>query len=500
MRKKRADAKVKRYLAFDLGAESGRCMLGQLDGGTLEITELLRFPNGPVNVNGTLYWDILGIYKNMLEGLSLFARRYGPEADGIGVDSWALDFGLLDKQDNLLQNPVCYRDGRTEGMVEAVSATVEPGEIFRRTGLNVNAIHTLFQLKAVAERSPEVLERTACLLNIPSLLACFLCGAKVAEHTLAGTTQLYDPRTRAWDAELLGMLDLPVEILPEIVEPGTLLGELSEAAKAATGLTHAPVFATCTHDTAAAVASVPGEGEDWAFISSGTWSVFGTLSAEVITSDRARAAGVCNEPAFGGNFVCKNLMGLWLLQQARASWRRQGKELSYGELAAAAWEAPKGGPLVSVAHPGFLVPSDMVEEIQRFCRATGQTAPDSVPEVTRCILESLALCYRQSLEDLRAVTGKSINRIHVVGGGSLNQPLCRFTAAACGVPVAAGPKQATAAGNLLTQAAAELGGPEGIRSVVKNSFPLKTYGPVDDDGYWKKRYETYLRIEASGLS
>jgi len=493
---------MKQYLAFDLGAESGRCMLGQLDGGRLEITELHRFPNGPVSVHGTLYWDILGIYQNLLEGMSVFARKFGAAVDGIGVDSWAIDFGLLDRYGDPLQNPVCYRDSRTEGMVEAVCKEVDRGELFRRTGLNVNAIHTLFQMSALAEKRPSVLRQASCLLNIPSLLTYFMCGAKCAEHTLAGTTQLYDPRARDWDAELLRILGLPSDILPSIVEPSTLLGELGDEAKAVTGLERAPVYATCTHDTAAAVAAVPGEGDDWAFISSGTWSVFGMLNEEVVTSDRAYSAGVCNEPTLGGNFVCKNLTGLWLLQQARASWKRGGTEYGYEELAQAAAEAPAGGPLLSVGHPGFLAPTDMVAEIGDFCRTTGQAVPETVPEIARCILESLALCYRESLDELTAITGKTVGRINVVGGGSLNEPLCQFTANACGMPVIAGPKPATSAGNLLTQAvgAGDLSGPDELRAVVRASFPLKEYVPVGGDGYWDGRYQAYMQLVQSSQS
>jgi len=486
---------MQRYLAIDLGAESGRAVVGTLADGKLALDEIHRFPNGPVPVRGTLHWDILGIYKNILDALNIYTQRFGESVEGIGVDSWALDFGLLDQYGSLLQNPICYRDKRTQGMDEEVLARLPERDLFDHTGLPVVPIYTLYQLLSLQLNQPALLGSASSLLLIPDLLAHFLGGGKRCERTIAITTQLYDPRAGDWSGSLFDVFDLPKALMPELCDPGTVLGELDDSVKEATGLRKGWVVAPCSHDTGSAVSAAPGRGDDWAFISSGTWSVLGVMIDEAITSDAAFEAKVCNELAAGGLFVCRNIMGLWLLQQARAAWIRQGESYSYPDLVQLAVEAPAGGPLLNVDDASFLAPPDMTRAMAEYCRQTGQTPPASAGTTARCILESLALTYRHGLEQLRGMANRPLNVIHVVGGGSQNAALCQLTADATGLPVVAGPKPATAAGNLLVQAMARgaVSSHEEIREVVRRSTDLVEYEPKNT-AYFDDRYGDYLGL------
>jgi rhamnulokinase len=344
-----------------------------------------------------------------------------------------------------------------------------------------------------------VLDAAETFLMMPDLLANLLCGARMCERTNAITTSLYDPHAGQWSEDIFAALDLPRGIMPELVDPGAVLGEMSEEIKGVTGIEQAPVIAPCTHDSGSAVAAVPGRGDDWAFLSSGTWSVVGMLTDKPVTTQAAYAAGVCNEMTLGSFFLCRNITGLWLLQQARSCFEREGRACSYGELARLADEAPAGGPVVHPDDEAFLAPGDMVGAIGEFCDRTNQDAPEDMAGVSRCILESLALSHRKALETVADVVGRRPNVLHVEGGGSRNAVLCQMTADATGLPVIAGPAEATVIGNVLVQAYARgyLSSAEEIREVVRNSTELVEYEPRTD-GAWDERYGLYLRLFEEG--
>jgi rhamnulokinase len=484
-----------RFLAFDLGAESGRAVVGTLQDGRLALEEISRFPNEPVVVHNTLYWDVLALHNNILKGLREYSRRYGDAVDGVGIDTWGVDFGLLSRCGELLQTPVHYRDRRTEGMLEEARARITPEEMFRRTGMSLMSFNTSLQLLSLRVSQNPVLDYASTLLMMPDLLAYFLAGRKCCERTDAITTQLYDPWERGWNEEVIRKLDLPLSLLPELVDPGTILGELLGSVREKVGLKGGVVIAPCTHDTASAVAAVPAQGGDWAFLSCGTWSVVGALTPEVVTSPEAFAAGVFNELTLQSYFLCRNIMGLWLLQQARATWEREGETYSYEELGKLAGQAPEGGPVINPDAPRFLPPQDMPQSIREYCVQTRQRIPHGVGETARCILESLAFAYRQRLEQLAAMLGRTFQVLHLVGGGSKNSLLCQLTANATGLPVLAGPSEATVAGNVMVQALAKncVSTPAEIREVVRRSSELVEYEPRDTRRY-QERYGEYLRL------
>lgn len=484
-----------RFLAFDLGAETGRAVVGTLDRDRLSLEEIHRFPNEPVEVCGTLHWDVLNLYNSLLKGMRAYSERYGSSVDGIGIDTWGVDFGLLAADGSLLQNPVHYRDRRTEDVLEYIDPRMSPEQRFQLTGMCACPIYTLCQMVALQRQQSPILASAATFLMMPDLLAYFLTGRKVCERTAAVTTQFYDAQHGVWHEEILSAFGLPRAIMPELVDPGTVLGDLSESVARQTGLGSAPVIAPCAHDTASAVAAVPGKGDNWAFISSGTWSVLGALTDEAIVSDDAFGAGMCNELTLDRLFLCRNIMGLWLLQQVRAVWEQGGQTYSYEDLVKLAEQAPEDGALIWPDHPSFLAPKDMVQAIRDYCLATAQIPPDGPAETTRCILESLALCYRHGLEGLADMLSRDFSLLHIVGGGSRNALLCQLTADAADVPVLAGPVEATVAGNVLVQARARgyLASPEEIREVVRASFDLQEYEP-HHDRRWEERYEHYLSL------
>ena len=481
-----------RFLAFDLGASNGRAVVGTLADGRLALEVIHRFGNDPVEVAGTLYWNVLGLFQNVLEGIRLYVEQFGSAVDGIGVDTWGVDFGLLAADGSLLQNPVSYRDRRTEGMVEEVTCRIPAEDLFRQTGMSLLPIQTLFQLVALRRSEGSVLGAAARFLMMPDLMAYFLCGRACVERTNAIATHLYDPRTAEWWDGVFERFDLPRSIMPELVDPGTVLGEVSDAVKRETGLEHGVVIAPCTHDTGSAVAAVPGQGADWAFLSSGTWSVVGALVDEPVTTHEAFAAGLCNELTVDGLFLCRNIMGLWLLQQARAVWQREGQTYSYDDLAAMASDAPADGPVVDPDDPAFLAPDDMCRAIGDYCTRTSQSPPTTPGEVARCVLDSLALTYRYRLEQLADMLGRSFRVLHVVGGGCHNRLLCQLTADATGLPVSAGPAEATVVGNLLVQAMAvgRLASPVEVRDTARRSSNPIAYEPRDPAA-WQSRYERF---------
>ena len=474
-----------RFLAVDLGAESGRVFLGRFDGGRVSLEELHRFPNVPVRVADGLHWDVLRLFGETERGLG---RAAGRGVRSVGVDAWGVDFALLDREGALVSNPYHYRDARTAGMMEEAGRRVPREEIYRITGIQFIPLNTLYQLLAM-EGSP-LLEASDRLLMIPDLFAYWLCGERLCEHTAATTTQLY-AAGGGWARALIRRMGLPERLFGEVVRPGTRLGGLLPGVREDTGLGEAEVVAVATHDTASAVAAVPARGRDFAYISSGTWSLVGVETERPVISEEGLRYNFTNEGGFGGtNRLLKNVMGLWLLQECRRVWAREGREYGYGELARLAAEAPPFGPLVDPDWEGFLPPGDMPGRIRRFCERTGQRPPESVGEVVRCIFESLALKYRWVIERAERVSGVRAGVVHVVGGGARNALLCRLTAEAARRPVLAGPDEATVLGNVLVQAhaAGMLGGLGEIREVVRASVPAEVYEPEEADEGWEEAY------------
>jgi len=488
-----------RFLAFDLGAESGRAVVGTLDGDRLRLEEILRFPNEPVEVSGTVYWDILNLHNHVLKGLGAYAQRYGDYVDGIGIDTWGVDFGLLDRNGALVQNPVHYRDRRTAGVVEEIHRCVPPDRLFAQTGMPLSSFSTLSQLRAMRLNRSPALEAAASFLMMPDLLSYFITGRKCCELTNAATTHLFNTDAGCWNREMFDAFDLPRAIMPETIAPGTAVGEVSEPVKRQTGLRRAPVIAPCTHDTSSALAAVPGQGSDWAFVSCGTWSVIGALTDRRHVSEEALTECLYNEMTFEGPFVARFNMGLWLLQQARAACQKNGRAYTYAQLEDMAGVARPGGALIDPGDECFLAPEDMLEAISAYCRRTGQGPPQSAGEVARCIFESLAFSYRHALDALSRVLRRKFRALHIVGGGSLNRFLCQSAADAAGIPVIAGPAEATVMGNILVQAFSRgaLSSPAKVRAAARRSAECREYQPHQTGGC-DDRYSRFRQLVGGG--
>lgn len=486
---------AQQFLAFDLGAESGRGVLGHFNGERLNLEELHRFPNGGVRVLDSLHWDVLRLWNEIKTTLSICAQK-GTNLSGIGIDTWGVDFALLDRGDVLLGFPYHYRDSRTDGMLEEAFRRLPQATLFERSGCQFLQINTLYQLCAMVVQKSPLLDVAETFLMIPDLFNFWLTGRKVCEFTNATTTQFYDPRRKGWSKEICAPLGLPYEILPEVVQPGTQLGTLLPSVAAETGIPEIPVIAPACHDTGSAVAAVPAQKDDWAYISSGTWSLMGIEVAEPIVTDQALALNFTNEGGVENTFrFLKNIMGLWLVQECRRTWAQAGVEMSYDQMTQLAENAKPFTALIDPDDDAFLPPGDMPSRIVDYCKRTGQTVPSDVGGILRCALESLALKYRWVLEKLEAVRGKAINVIHIVGGGAQNQTLCQFTADATRTPVIAGPIEATAIGNIVVQAIAS-GSIKSIseaREVVRRSFDVVTYEP-QKSLHWAEAYARFLKI------
>jgi rhamnulokinase len=468
-----------RYLAIDLGAESGRAMLARLSGRLLELQDLYRFPNVPVQLPGGLYWNTLGLFQEIKQGLRAAARTAGG-LDGIAVDTWGVDFGLLGADGALVDNPRHYRDTRTAGMMERAFAVVPRAEIFARTGIQFMELNSLYQLYAVKQAAPWVLDAARRLLFMPDLFNYFLTGVMRAERTIASTSQFYDPAGKEFAAGLLQKLGIPPDLPGDLVEPGTLLGPLLPQIADECELARAtPVFATAGHDTAAAVAAVPAAaGSRWCYISSGTWSLVGVELDAPLLGEDALAANFTNEVGVGGKIrFLKNVAGLWLLQECRRAWRLEGKEYSYEQLTAMAGAAQPSETVLDLEK--FYAAGQCAQKVREYCRKTGQQIPRDDGEICRVILYSLAARYRDVLKTLEELTDRSVDVIHIVGGGSQNRLLNQLTADVTGRRVVAGPVEATAAGNGLVQAlgAGELKSLDELREVVRHSFQVVEFFP-----------------------
>lgn len=489
--------KIYKFLAFDFGASSGRAMLAKFDGETITLEEKHRFSNDPVTVNGGMYWDILRLFHEIKQGILKCANSGDRDIDCIGIDTWGVDYGLLDEHDQLLGNPYHYRDTRTDGMYEEAFARVPKEEIFQSTGIAFNWFNTLYQLLAARLSGDVALKNAKTLLFIPDLLNFFLTGEKRTEYTIASTSQMFDSQTHTWAEELLKKLDIPTDIFADMVYPGEQVGVLKADLAEELGVGQIPVIAVASHDTGSAVASVPVvDQDDFIYISSGTWSLMGVeldapnVSAGALEHNFTNEGGVNRTIRF-----LKNIMGLWLIQESRRQWDREGELLSFDELEQQANAAEPFASLIDPDYPAFQTPGNMPRRIREFCEKTGQKVPQTKGEVVRCIAESLAFKYRNTIEGMEEVTGKKYNAVNIVGGGIKDKMICRFTANATKRTVQAGPVEATSIGNVIVQAMA-VGAVRDLkegRRIVRDSFDIAVYEP-EDAAAWDAAYEKWKKI------
>lgn len=482
-------AKDSKFVAFDLGAESGRALLGIIENDKIRLQELHRFPNTPVVTLGSLHWDPLRQFGEIKQGLRVALQETGGNIDGIGVDTWGVDFGLIGSDGELLGNPFHYRDRRTDGMMDEVFKVVPKREVFETAGTQFMQLNTLYQLYAMAKGNSTSLKAASLLLMTPDLFNYWLTGEKVGEFSIASTSQCYDPRKGDWARGMLKKLGIPDEIMPKIAPPGTVIGPLHQSLVDEMGAGKGvPVIATACHDTASAVAAVPATGEGHAYLSSGTWSLMGVEIREPLINEMALEKNFTNEGGVCGTFrFLRNIMGLWIVQECRRTWAAAGEEISYAELTDMAAQEPCFTRVIDPDNSAFLAPGDMPARIREFCKSTGQSEPQSKGEVVRCVLDSLALRYRSTVEDLDELLGRTHDPIHIVGGGCQNKLLNQLTADATGRTVVAGPIEATAIGNVLVQAMARgfVDSIEEARSIVRNSFELETYQPRECPGLYE---------------
>jgi rhamnulokinase len=483
------------HLALDLGAESGRAILGTLEEKRLRIKEIHRFPTGVLKINNRLYWNIYRIFEEVKTALSLCAKINIP--DSIGIDTWGVDFGFLDTSGQLIGLPFSYRDRRTEGAVDAFFNKVSREELYKITGIQIMELNSIFQLESmIRDKSPQ-LDIADSVLFIPDILNYFLCGIKKTEFTFATTSQIFNPSLMNWDPVLIKALGANPALFQEIISPGSILGILSTEISKETGIPEIPIIAVAAHDTASAVVAIPSHGGDWAYISSGTWSLMGVEASSPIINEVSYRSNFTNEGGVQGRWrVLKNISGMWLLQECRRAWGSEGLTQTYDELIKEAESARAFSALIDPDYKGFKSPADMPGAIREYCKKTGQTVSQERGEMTRSILEGLALKYRFVLEQLRDVFNSEINRIHIIGGGSRNELLNRFTAEATGLPVVAGPVEATSIGNLLMQAVAlgEIGGLDELREIVFRSFETKTINVSGHNERWERAYDVYKKM------
>lgn len=472
---------MKRVLAFDLGASSGRAILAEYDGKRLNYQEIHRFENNPRDAQGHFRWN----FEELMNNIRLGVKRAG-QCDSLAFDTWGVDFGLLDKDGQLLEDPVHYRDARTEGMVERALESFPADGLYGETGTQIMNINSLFQLLAIKEQEPQLWEKAHRLLFMPDLLAYALCGAQACETTIASTSQLLDPRTKNWSQKVLDTYGIPSSLFAPLVKSGSIIGEYQGA----------KVIAAAGHDTQCAVAALPDPKKDAAFLSCGTWSLLGCELDQPVLTAKSRELGLSNEVGANGkvNYL-KNIIGLWLIQESRRQWRREGQEYSYAQLEQLALEAQPLRSFIDPDAPEFTPPGDIPGRVKMYCRRTGQPVPETVGQVMRCIYESLALKYRYALDQLTQATGRKFSTLHILGGGTKDGLLCRMTARCTGMPVIAGPVEATALGNVLVQLTAlgELPDLEAGRRMIARSEPVTRYDPQCNEA-WNQSYERYQEI------
>jgi rhamnulokinase len=492
-----------KYIAVDLGAESGRVMLGTVWHGLparentarmavprIVLEEIHRFDNGPIEEEGSLKWDFDGLFSEIKTGIGLAIKSADNKVSGIGVDSWGVDFGLLDADGRLVENPCHYRDSRTNGMMEKAFELLSKREIYENTGIQFMQLNSVYQLLSMRLANSGALAKAESLVFMADLVSYYLCDKIFAEYTLASTSQFMDMKTSQWSGEVLDRLSLPVKILPDIVEPGTIVGQMSAELQKELDCGPVPVIAIGSHDTASAIVGVPAGDGNWAYLSSGTWSLMGVELPKAIVNDKTFEYEFTNEGGVENTIrLLKNIMGLWLIQECRRQWQKEGTELSYGQLTAMAQKAEPFTGYLNVDEGVFLAPGNMPDRINEYLRSTGQNPTEDKGQMIRIIMESLALKYRQVMDAIEDVTGNTIEILHIVGGGIKNELLCQFTTNATGKKVITGPIEATASGNILMQAKAvgQINTLDQARKIVRNSFELKEYQP-QNVSLWQEKY------------
>jgi rhamnulokinase len=484
-----------RFLAFDIGASSGRGVLGKLEGDALQVREVCRFPNGMILVRGHLHWNIFNLFEQVKNGLKLYAGETGNRPMSVGIDTWGVDFGLLANDGSILGLPYGYRDSRTDGAMESFFRKIPRKRVYELTGIQFLQLNSLFQLEAMIRDKSPLLEIATDLLFIPDLLTYLLTGVKKTEFTFATTSQLYNPIKKDWEEELLSALGLPRTCMQTIAQPGAIIGVLTADISKQIGMAPIPIIAVATHDTGSAVAAVPASGRDWAYISSGTWSLMGIEIEKPIITEQSLRLNFTNEGGVGETFrFLKNIAGLWLLEECRRAWSEK-RNRDYDDLLASAEVARPFAAFIDPDSSEFLNPPDMPAAIRRFCEKTKQAIPDSAGATVRCILESLALKYRFVLAQLRQLSPQPINRLHVIGGGVRNRLLCQYTANATALPVIAGPVEATAVGNIMVQALSVgcVTSLAEMRQVISHSFDLEKYEP-EHVTEWEIAYAKFTAI------
>ncbi|MBN1464338.1 rhamnulokinase [candidate division KSB1 bacterium] len=443
---------LEKYLAFDLGASSGRALVGIYEKDGLRLEETHRFPNRMVHINGHFHWDILQLFDEIKIGLARTAHLGHKDIRSIGVDTWGVDFGLLGRRGVLLGNPYAYRDMDTDEVMQIAFERIPREQLYKKTGIQFMSFNSIFQLLRLVQEQSPLLEVAEKLLFIPDLLNHFLTGEMVSEYTIASTSQLLNPWSKTWEKEIFDRLNLPLRIIPDIVPPGTRLGQLRREIAEEAGLPRVPVVAPACHDTASAVAAVPATGENWAYLSSGTWSLIGVASPQPIINDIALANNFTNEGGVDDTIrFLKNVAGLWLVQRCKSDWAKEGEELSYNELTRLAEEAGPSSCHVDPDDPAFTNPLNMPAAMEKYCRDSGQPVPMSKGQYIRCALESLARKYKQVLDNLNTMLPQPLQRLHIVGGGAQNLLLNRLTKEMTGLEVIAGPVEATGMGNVILQ-------------------------------------------------
>ena len=490
------------YVALDLGAESGRVMLGSLADGTLRMEEIHRFPTGALELDGSLRWDMPHFFAEIKTGLRKVAAR-GIEPASLSTDSWGVDYVYFRAGEPFLTLPFHYRDSRNDGALEKAFARVPAETIFGETGIQFMVINTLYQLLDDLDHRGDVMKLADAFLCVADYVNYLLCGRVAEEESMASTTQLYDPRSRSWSKKLIQDFGLPATIFPPLVPAGTTLGPLLPALAGEFGWKTTRIVATCSHDTGAAVAAVPAEqGEDWAYLSSGTWSLLGLESAKPIITKESRHYNFTNEAGLGGTTrLLKNIVGLWIVQECRRTWAKEGRDYSYEELAKLAGEAEPLQALIHPADPRFYKPEQMPQKVAAFCAETGQKAPSSPGAIIRCVYESLALLYRETLRQAEEISGRKVSRLHIVGGGSRSDLLNQMAANATQLPVFTGPVEATAIGNLLVQALAlgHLKSAAELRAVVRHSFPCQVFQPEEREA-WDEARQQFAKLKIGSKS
>lgn len=486
---------MNKYLAFDIGASSGRAVMGCMRDNVISLKEIYRFPNFMTIVHGRYHWDVFRLFEEIKKGIKDAAIRKEIPLS-IGIDTWGVDYGLLDEAGHILELPYAYRDHRTDGTMDEFFEIIPKEELYELTGIQFLQFNTLFQLYAAKKDKLPTINIAKDLLFIPDLLNYLVSGGKNSEFSIATTSQLCNPRTKSWAPEIFDRIDVPIDIMQDIVDPGTVIGELTGEISRETGIKDVSITAVASHDTGSAVAAVPAKDGNFAYISSGTWSLMGIEKKEPIITSKSRDLNFTNEGGVEGTFrILKNIMGLWLLQECKRVWANTGAEYAYDELSRMAAASKSFKCLIDPDHHSLLNPGNMAKTMSNLIYKAGEPVPDNPGEFARCIFESLAFRYRQTLDELKQISDKSIQRIHIIGGGSLNEVLCQFAANATGLPVISGPAEGTVLGNIMVQAMAQgnVNSLGDIRSVISNSFECREYIP-ENIAEWQNNYTRFLEI------